>query len=80
MPATATATAKRMPATWADVSPGQTVYIDNYEGGRFPQANPRTSGPYVVVSTTRRLLRHANPSKHQAPFMHYPGNLLAGPS
>jgi hypothetical protein len=71
MPATATATAKRMPATWADVSPGQTVYIDNYEGGRFP---------YVVVSTTRRLLRHANPSKHQAPFMHYPGNLLAGPS
>jgi hypothetical protein len=63
------------PTTWADVSTGQTVYIDNYAGSRFPQANPRISGPYIVVSPAARTL--ALPTAPRNPqFMHYPDNLL----
>jgi hypothetical protein len=41
---------------WADVKKGDTVYIDNYQDGKFPLANPRVSGPYTVIDTETRTL------------------------
>lgn len=57
--------------TWADVAVGEFVWTDNYEGGRFPKANPLISGPYQVVSVADRRL-----SGRRGEFMHYPDNLL----
>lgn len=42
--------------TWQDVQIGDTVYIDNYESGLYPSADPRISGPYIVCSPKAHLL------------------------
>lgn len=65
--------------TWKDVAEGDTVYIDEYENGRYPKANPRTTGPYTVVCVRTRTLRNQNNGRT---MMHYPDNLLSekGPS
>ena len=65
--------------TWNDVKIGDTVYIDNYQDGQFPKANPRISGPFKVVrgnGTGRCLQTMKKKWKHQRTFMHYPNNLL----
>jgi hypothetical protein len=61
--------------TWKDVKIGETVFIDNYENGKFPSADPRISGPYTVEvgNGCGRWLK--NPRNGRG-FMHYPDNLL----
>lgn len=63
-------------ATWAEVSEGETVWIDNYQDGKYPQANPRISGPYTVISRHYRTLRTQWGWVPERTFMHYPNNLL----
>jgi len=62
--------------SWKDVKIGDTVFIDNYEDGKFPKANPRICGPFTVVVSNGcgRCLRNKNGRE----FMHYPDNLLKG--
>ena len=61
--------------SWSDVQDGDRVWIDNYEKGEKPLANPLISGPYLVVSVDRRTLRTLF-GKLQRTMMHYPNNLL----
>jgi hypothetical protein len=58
---------------WSDVSLGDTVYIDNYQDGEFPSANPKVCGPFTVVKGNGcgRCLKGK-----RGTFMHYPNNLL----
>jgi hypothetical protein len=66
-----------MHVKWEDVHNGDRVWIDNYEGGKYPNACPKYSGPFVVHDAKRRLL--VKPGKRMLqPFMHYPENLLIG--
>ena len=67
--------------TWADVQDGDTVYIDNYQGGEFPSANPRVSGPYRIVNTKERQLETigwtlSNGYSLERKFFYYPNGLL----
>lgn len=62
---------------WSKVQPGQQVYIDNFQAGQFPDANPRISGPYTVVDVEGRQLRQRVSGRV---FMHYPENLLEAAS
>lgn len=57
---------------WSDAHVGQTVYTDNYENGKFPHANPRIAGPFVVHNIALRLLKGS-----RGAFIHYPDNLLS---
>lgn len=61
--------------TWADVTVGDIVYIDNYQDGDFPRANPQVSGPYTVHHVGNRVLRTIG-RRFDSSFMHYPNNLL----
>jgi len=69
-------------ATWKEVKIGDVVYIDNFEDGKFPRANPRISGPYTVVvgNGCGHCLSNAPvntpAAKTERVFMHYPDNLL----
>ncbi len=45
------------PTTWDQLKPGDCVWIDNYQDGKFPTANPKLSGPYRVMSLKYRQLR-----------------------
>lgn len=65
-------------ATWSDVQDGQTVWIDNYQDGEFPQASPLISGPYRVVSVQRRMLQAPSSQRRRTArlFTYYPNNLL----
>ncbi len=68
------------PAAWAEVEPGQTVYLDNYQGGAFPKAAPMVSGPYLVVDPGRRELGLETTLADQPfirRFLNYPEQLLA---
>jgi hypothetical protein len=61
--------------TWDDVKIGDVVYIDNYQSGKFPKANPKVSGPMTVVKGNGwcgRCLQNVSGRT----FMHYPNNLL----
>jgi len=62
--------------TWDEVKLGDTVYIDNYQDGKFPKANPRIGGPFEVVKGNGcgRCLK----TQSGKTFMHYPNNLLKG--
>jgi len=60
---------------WADLKPGDQVYIDNYQGGRFPNAQPRISGPYYVHHVKGRLLKFRG-AKRDRLFAHFPENLV----
>jgi hypothetical protein len=69
--------------SWRDVKDGDTVWIDNFEHGKFPKADPKISGPYIVESVERRILRTTWNVKFLGrgkgsprSFMHYPNNLL----
>lgn len=71
------------PVTWDDLRDEDVVYIDNYQHGRFPLADPKLSGPYRVFDVQDRRLYYnkqigrgerAWTIKHS--FMHYPNNLL----
>ena len=34
---------------WSEVTIGDIVFIDNFQRGKFPRANPHISGPYTVA-------------------------------
>jgi hypothetical protein len=61
------------PVLWDNVSLGDTVYIDNYQHGARPKANPRIGGPFKVVrgNGCGRCLQNIKGST----FMHYPEDL-----
>ena len=60
--------------TWDSVHAGDTVYIDNYENGKYPDASPAISGPYIVSDVKYRRLTMT--WGKLSTFMHYPDNLL----
>jgi hypothetical protein len=63
---------------WDAVRIGDVVFIDNYEAGKYPLANPKTSGPFEVAKGNgcgRCLKCLVGPAKGCV-FMHYPNNLL----
>ena len=60
--------------TWKDVKIGDTVFIDEYEDGKCPKANPRMSGPYIVVEGNG--CGHCLENQIGRFLMHYPDNLL----
>jgi hypothetical protein len=35
--------------SWCEVAVGDVVFLDNYEGGLYPNADPKVSGPFVVI-------------------------------
>lgn len=63
------------PTIWSRVSFGDTVYIDNWQSGEFPLADPKISGPYLVNDRKNHYLFKMG-SDWRAIFMHYPNNLL----
>lgn len=63
--------------TWADVKRDDIVFIDNWQNGLFPKADPKISGPYRVENTHFRWLETINPSfRFQRSLGHLPNNLL----
>lgn len=62
------------PVTWDDVTIGDVVYIDNYQNGKFPDANPKVSGPFKVAKGNG-CGRWLENNKGRG-MMHYPNNLL----
>jgi hypothetical protein len=60
-----------VPVTWNDVVEGDIVYIDNYQDGKNKKARPKKSGPYTVVSPTRRTLL----ARYTDPIMGKPGKI-----
>jgi hypothetical protein len=60
--------------TWDDVAIGDVVYIDNYQDGKFPHADPKISGPFTVAvgNGCGRWLD----TKKGTGFGYYPNNLL----
>jgi hypothetical protein len=46
----------RRPVEWSDLAVGDVVYTDNYEDGKYPNANPRVAGPFMVMDPKRREL------------------------
>ena len=67
------------PTTWNNIKIGDTIYIDNYQNGQFPKADPQISGPFKVVKGNgcgRCLQTMRKDWKQQRTFMHYPNNLL----
>lgn len=62
------------PVAWADVKIGDEVFIDSYQDGKFPQANPLICGPFTVDrgNGCGRWLR--NRKGHG--FMHFSNDLL----
>jgi hypothetical protein len=65
--------------SWVEVAAGDVVFLDNYEGGLYPNADPKVSGPFVVVSPTACTLAHPK-SPRNPQFMHCPENLVVGVS
>lgn len=68
------------PAAWSSISPGQVVYVDNYQGGAFPQASPLVSGPSRVVDPAERSLGWETPlcgRPWKRVFRNWPEGLLA---
>lgn len=59
---------------WADVLYGDWVWIDNCEDGKYPEADPKISGPFrrVEGNGCGRCLE----TRDGRVFMHYPENLL----
>lgn len=62
-----------VPVKWADASIGDEVWVDNYQNGKYPQADPKISGPFTVAkgNGSGRWLE-----KNGRGFIHYPENLL----
>lgn len=68
--------AGKVSVSWDDVQPGDIVFIDNYEDGKFPRADPKISGPYVVKTVKDRRLETTWNRRYQSTFSYYPNNLL----
>jgi hypothetical protein len=62
-------------ASWKEVKIGDVVFIDEYEDGKFPKANPRITGPFTVEVGNGCGHCLKNPRNGRG-FMHYPDNLL----
>jgi hypothetical protein len=62
--------------TWSEVTVGDVVYLDNYEGGLYPDADPKVSGPFVVIDADTRTLSDRRSPRRPVVFLHYPTNLL----
>ncbi len=60
--------------TWKDVKIGDVVYVDEYEDGKYPKADPRITGPYTVI--VGNGCGHCLESAFGRFLMHYPDNLL----
>jgi len=56
-----------------EVRIGSIVYFDNFEDGKFPEADPKISGPFekIVGAGNGRCF-----SNNRGSLMHYPENLL----
>jgi hypothetical protein len=44
--------------TWEQVQVLDEIFIDNYQHGAFPKANPKISGPYLITDRKGRWLKH----------------------
>jgi hypothetical protein len=65
------------PTTWGRVSPGDPVWLDHYQHGAKPQANPKIAGPFVVINTrTRTLAAVTRSGQTRRVFSHLLDNLL----
>jgi hypothetical protein len=62
--------------SWDEVTVGDVVYLDNYEGGLYPAADPKVSGPFVVTDADTRTLSDRRSRRGPVVFLHYPTNLL----
>lgn len=58
----------------SEVKMGETVYFDNFQEGKFPDANPKISGPFVKIhgNGSGRCFENARGRS----LMHYPENLI----
>jgi hypothetical protein len=65
------------PCRWDNIKSGDLVYVDHYRKGVFPDADPRITGPFVVVSIESRTLKTVREAeKYVSRFVHFPNNLL----
>jgi hypothetical protein len=62
--------------SWSEAAAGDVVYLDNYEGGLYADADPKVSGPFVVVDADTRTLSDRRSPRRSVVFLHYPTNLL----
>jgi hypothetical protein len=62
--------------SWVEVAVGDVVFLDDHEGGLCPDADPRVSGPFVVVDPDTRTLSDRRSPRRPVVFLHYPTNLL----
>jgi hypothetical protein len=67
--------ARLVPVAWSDVKDGDTVWTDSYQDGKFPNANPRICGPFVVKRARDRVLLNTR-FRYGRTFTHYPETLL----
>ncbi len=68
-------------ARWIDCVPGDQVWLDHHQNGKYPHASPRVSGPYTIIHQVKRQLRSCMPQTplwHQT-FPHPHENLLVFP-
>jgi hypothetical protein len=62
--------------SWCEVAVGDVVFLDNYQGGLYPNADPKVSGPFVVIDVDTRTLSDRRSPHRPVVFLHYSTNLL----